>query len=86
MTNSWDDRKKYLPMPRGTGEVDLDEVLFEYQVLGNAVRVAAIDPRTNTEVVVVGSPTMTPYSLRVNALKKLQFVLAKKKAEKDSKR
>lgn len=86
MTNSWDDRSSYLPLPRGKGDVDLDEVLFEYQVVGNSVRVAAIDPRTNTEVVVVGSPNMTPYSLRVNAVRKLQFVLAKKKAEKQSKR
>lgn len=73
-------------MPRGSENVDLDEVLYEIQQVGNVIRVAAIDPKSNTEVVIVGSPAMSLYSLKVNAVKKLMYVLEKKKAEKDTKR
>ncbi|NKB45197.1 MAG: hypothetical protein GKS03_13070 [Alphaproteobacteria bacterium] len=64
----------------------MNEVLFEIHQIGNAVRVSAIDPSTNTEVVIVGSPHMSPYSLKINAVRKLKFVLAKNKAERRSKR
>lgn len=62
-------------------EVYLNEVLFEFHNLGNSVRVCAIDPITNTEVVVVGSTYMTPFTLKENALRKLRYVLAKKQKE-----
>lgn len=62
-------------------EVYLNEVLFEYFNVGNAVRVCAIDPITNTEVVVVGSAYMSPYTLKMNAMRKLKYVLAKKQAD-----
>lgn len=61
-------------------DVNLNEVLFEYISVGNAVRVCAIDPITGTEVVVVGSGAMSHYTLKMNALRKLKFVLAKKQA------
>lgn len=67
-------------------EVYLNEVLFEYFNVGNVVRVSAIDPMTNTEVVVVGSPHMSHYSLKMNAMRKLKYVLTKKQAERDGKR
>ena len=86
MANSWDDKSSYLSTPRGSDEAYLNEVLFELHQIGNAVRVSAIDPRPNTEVVVVGSPHMSPYSLKINAIRKLKYVLAKKQAEKRSKR
>ncbi|MDX2223262.1 MAG: hypothetical protein SFV21_10960 [Rhodospirillaceae bacterium] len=54
----------------------LDEVLFEMMVIGNAVKVSAIDPRTNTEVSIVGSPAMSAYSLKMNALRKLERALS----------
>jgi len=66
-------------------DVYLNEVLFEYYNVGNAVRVCAIDPITNTEVVVVGSVHMKPYTLKMNAIRKLKYVLAKKQAEKQNK-
>ena len=68
------------------GHVDLSEVLFEIQQIGNSVRVCAIDPLTGTEIVVVGAPTMSLYSLKINAVRKLRYVLAKKVAEHQSNR
>jgi hypothetical protein len=62
-------------------EVDLREVLFEMHRVGNSVRVAAIDPITNTEVIVIGAPYMSMYSLKINAMRKLKYVIAKKRAE-----
>ena len=65
--------------------IDLREVLFEIQQIGNAVRVAAIDPYTNTEVVIVGSSAMSYYSLKINAIRKLRYVIAKKQSQDSSK-
>ena len=62
-------------------EVYLREVLFEMHQVGNSVRIAAIDPITNTEVIVVGAPYMSLYSLKINAMRKLKYVIAKKRAE-----
>lgn len=59
---------------------ELGEVLFEVKVMGNAVKVSAVDPATNTEVCVVGSAYTSPYSLKVNALRKLKAVLRKNAA------
>jgi hypothetical protein len=56
---------------------DMGEVLFEVRAIGNAVKVSAIDPVTNIEVCVVGSVYTTPYSLKMNALRKLKSVLRK---------
>ena len=57
------------------------EVLIEVQQLGNAVKVSAIDPATNTEVSVVGSAHMTLYSLKMNAVRKLRAALRRKQGE-----
>lgn len=66
--------------------IDLREVLFKLHQIGNSVRVAAIDPHTGTEVVVVGSPHMSLYSLKINAIRKLRYVMAKNQAEERAKR
>jgi hypothetical protein len=71
-----------LPEPGKRENNDLDgeligEVLFEIAAYGNAVKVSAIDPATNTEVSIVGSPAMSPYTLKMNAMRKLKHVLAK---------
>ncbi len=68
--------------PGPQDDVDLREVLFEMYQVGNSIRIVAIDPITNTEVVVVGSPYMSMYSLKINAVRKLKYVIAKKRAEK----
>jgi hypothetical protein len=54
---------------------ELGEVLFEVKVIGNAVKVSALDPVSNTEVSIVGSAHASPYSLKMNALRKLKAVL-----------
>jgi hypothetical protein len=59
------------------------EVLFEVISIGNAVKVIAIDPITGLEASIVGSPTMTAYSLKANAMRKLFSVLAKIEAGDD---
>ena len=60
---------------------ELAEVLFEVKAVGNAVKVSALDPLTNIEVCVVGSAYASPYSLKMNALRKLRAVLRKKAQE-----
>ncbi len=52
--------------------------LIEYQVLGNSVKVSAVDPVTLTEVSIIGPATAGEEELARNAVNKLKFVLAKK--------
>ncbi len=52
--------------------------LIEYQVLGNSVKVSAVDPVTLTEVSIIGPATVGEEELARNAVNKLKFVLAKK--------
>jgi ABC-type Zn2+ transport system substrate-binding protein/surface adhesin len=71
-------------MPRyddSKGDPELSEVLFEMHPVGNAVKVSAIDPVTNTEVCVVGSAHASNYTLKMNALRKLKAVLRKRAAK-----
>jgi len=57
------------------------EVLFEIAAFGNFVKVSAIDPVTNTEVCIIGSPAMSPYTLKMNAMRKLKRALLKSEPE-----
>ncbi len=57
---------------------DKSGFLIEYQVLGNSVKVSAIDPATLTEVSIVGPASAGEEELARNAVNKLKFVLAKK--------
>lgn len=54
------------------------EVIFEFYRLGNSVKVSAVDTETLTEVSVVGPVTASEATLRNTALRKLEFVLAKR--------
>jgi ribosomal protein L18E len=56
----------------------LSEVLFELRRQGRFVRVSAIDPATNTEVVVVGPSAAGDLALRQSAARKLARVVAQK--------
>jgi len=56
---------------------EIREVLFELTAIGNAVKVSAIDPDTNIEVSIVGSARMSPFSLKMNALRKLKIAVRK---------
>ena len=47
------------------------EVLIEFQQIGNAVRVTAVDPETLTEVTIKGPPSAGQEMLKSNALNKL---------------
>jgi hypothetical protein len=53
------------------------EVLFEVVFVGNLVKVTAVDAQTGVEATIVGLPTMTQYSLRMNAVRKLSRVMAR---------
>ena len=55
------------------------EIYFEFQRIGNFVKVTAIDPVTLTEVSVTGAATATEHQLKQLALRRLEFVLAKKR-------
>jgi len=54
------------------------EVLFEITRVGNCVKVTAFDTRTLVEVSMVASPAATEAHLKAAALRKLDYVLAKK--------
>jgi|APTNR8051073442_1049403.scaffolds.fasta_scaffold62925_1 alkyl hydroperoxide reductase subunit AhpF len=66
------------PRPGANGNEAFDEVLYEFRSVGAAVRVSAIDPKTNTEVIVIGSPAAGEAALCALARRKLQYVLAKR--------
>ncbi|MDH3232978.1 MAG: hypothetical protein OEQ29_05585 [Alphaproteobacteria bacterium] len=55
------------------------EVILEYQQIGNAVRVAAVDPETLTEVSIMGSASAGIEVLKRTAIQKLNYVLDKQR-------
>jgi hypothetical protein len=57
--------------------VNLNEVLFEFIVQGNYVKVIAVDPVTRTEIAMVGDRRASKEILERNAIKKLEYVIAK---------
>lgn len=54
------------------------DVIFEFRRVGNAVKVSAVDTESMTEVSVMGPATTDEASLRRTALRKLEFVLARR--------
>jgi hypothetical protein len=60
------------------------DVIFEFYRVGNSVKVSAVDTETLTEVSIVAPLTASETTLRNNALRKLEFVLARR-AGKDRK-
>lgn len=56
------------------------EVFFEFRRVGNYVRVSAIDSVTGTEVTIVGDAKAGQIQLKQTALRKLEYVLAKKQS------
>ena len=55
--------------------------LIEFHQIGNAIKVSAIDPKTLTEVSIVGSPNMSEMALKSAAVRKLEYVLNKKDSD-----
>ena len=55
----------------------LGEVLFEFIVHGNFVKVIAVDPITNTEIIIVGDRRAGRQTLQMMAMQKLRYVISK---------
>ncbi len=55
-----------------------DTVIFEFRRVGAFVKVSAVDPRSLTEVSIVGSPWAGEEILKRTARRKLEYVLGKK--------
>jgi len=55
----------------------MSEVLFEFRYVGSMVRVAAVDPETNTEVIVVGATKTNSEMLKNIAARKLRLALSR---------
>jgi hypothetical protein len=56
------------------------EVLFEFVRLGNAVKVSAVDPVTNIEVSIVGPRRASLHILKMVAVRKLRWAIARASA------
>lgn len=54
------------------------EVLVEFQQIGNAVKVTAVDTETMVEVSIMGPSSAGQELLKRNAINKLNYVLSKK--------
>ncbi len=52
--------------------------IIEFHRIGNAVKVSAMDPRTLTEVSMIGAPGAGDAELTRLVVRKLEFMLAKK--------
>ncbi len=57
------------------------EVLFEFVPRGRHVKVSALDPQTFTEAVIVGDARQDVEVLKAVATKKLYYLLAKQRRE-----
>ncbi|MBM3504835.1 MAG: hypothetical protein FJX65_13295 [Alphaproteobacteria bacterium] len=55
--------------------------LIEFHRVGLYVKVSAIDPETNIEASIVGDPRATEAELERLAVRKLEYVLAKKRGD-----
>jgi len=56
----------------------LGEVLFEFRRVGNVVKVTAVHVATDTEICLVGAPAAGEHGLKLAALNRLKYVLAKR--------
>ena len=54
------------------------EILIEFQQVGNAVKVTAVDTETMVEVSTMGPASVGEETLKRNAINKLNYVLSKK--------
>ncbi len=65
-------------MPKYKG----DDIYFEFAMQGNVVKATAIDPKSGTEVSVIGPANPTAReALKITAARKLDFMLKKKRGE-----
>ena len=59
------------------------EVLVEFQQIGNAVKVTAMDTKSMVEVSIIGPATAGEEILKRNVINKLNYVLSKKDYQKN---
>jgi len=59
------------------GKQPLREVLFEFHQMGRSVRVSALDTLTGTEIQIIGDARYGREQLKLVALRKLNYMLAK---------
>ena len=60
---------------------DEREIIFEFIRMGGSVKVTAVDAETGTEAVIVGDPAAGEAALKRLARQKLDYVLAKGRAD-----
>ena len=58
--------------------VDDGGIIIEFHRVGAYVKVSAVDPRSLTEVCIVGDPAAGEAALTRAAIRKLEYVLARK--------
>jgi hypothetical protein len=58
-----------------------DNYIIEFTQIGTSIKVTAIDPRTMTEVSIVGGTQYSKEFLTRQAVKKLEYVLTKKRED-----
>ena len=61
-------------------EPELGEVIFEFYHVGDSVKVSAVDPITKVEVSIVGPSAAPRFILQNVALRKLKYILKKRRA------
>ena len=54
------------------------EIIIEFYPVGNTVRVSAMDVKTLTEISIQGPRSAPEETLKLNAIKRLSYVLKKK--------
>ena len=59
--------------------IDGREILLEFHHVGDYIKVSAIDAATNVEASIVGSPRTSQQDLTRLAVRKLDYVLNKKR-------
>lgn len=66
---------------RRAAALDSREIIFETVQIGRVVKVTAIDPETLVEVSIQGPAGGDPAALEAAALRKLDYVLKRRKGE-----
>ena len=56
---------------------ETDNYIIEFTQVGGSVKVTAVDPRTMTEVSIIGGPQYSQEFLTRQVVKKLEYVLSK---------
>ena len=69
----------------GENQFYLEEVLFEFVITGNFVKVMAVDPLTGTEISIVGDRRTSKSTLEKIATRKLIWVLKRNYEKKTNK-